>query len=101
MACCAALATRTVADAKWPSPLHRFQAEFKASRFPQAIEFYSKSIERAMQRPPWEMTNFCREEATSALLNRSAAFGSMKNWCVLLGRRAGPCVQADKGEAPA
>jgi hypothetical protein len=30
------------------------------------------------------MTNFCKEEVTSALLNRSAAFAAQKNWYAAL-----------------
>jgi translocation protein SEC72 len=61
------------------------KSEFKAGRLAPAIDLYTESIKRSFQRPPWEMTNFCKEEITSALLNRSAAFAAQKNWYAAFG----------------
>lgn len=56
------------------------QNEFKAGRYVNAIQLYTRSVERSLSRPPWENTAFTRDEVSSALLNRSAAAGSLGDW---------------------
>lgn len=63
------------------------QAEFKAGRYVNAIQLYTRSVERSLSRPPWENTAFTRDEVSSALLNRSAAAGSLGDWLVYFERR--------------
>lgn len=47
---------------------------FKAGQHPQAIARYSMALQLASQRPPWEASGIMREEFSTILSNRSAAY---------------------------
>jgi len=47
---------------------------FKAKQFEKAIQRYTMAASIAVQRPPWEMNQVMREELSTILSNRSAAF---------------------------
>jgi translocation protein SEC72 len=47
---------------------------FKAKQFEKAIQRYTMAAHIAVQRPPWESNQAMREELSTILSNRSAAF---------------------------
>jgi len=47
---------------------------FKAKQYEKAIQRYTMAAHIAVQRPPWEMNQVMREELSTILSNRSAAF---------------------------
>lgn len=51
-----------------------YQALFKAGQTQQAIARYTAAAQLAVQRPPWEANQFMREELSTAISNRSAAY---------------------------
>lgn len=53
------------------------QAKFKARSYEQSIFLYSASLTVASQRMPWEASGVFKEEMSTVLCNRSAAYGAM------------------------
>jgi len=47
---------------------------FKSGHTAQAIAKYSTAVQMALQRPPWEAHQFMREELSTVISNRSAAY---------------------------
>jgi translocation protein SEC72 len=52
----------------------RLQALFKKGQHAQAISRYTMAANIAIQRPPWEAQQFMREEISTVISNRSAAY---------------------------
>jgi translocation protein SEC72 len=50
------------------------QALFKKGLHTQAISRYTMAANIAVQRPPWEAQQFMREELSTVISNRSAAY---------------------------
>ena len=63
-----------------PSLNHPIQALFKRGHASQAITRYTSAAALAIQRPPWEASQFMREELTTAVSNRSAAYYDMRDY---------------------
>lgn len=59
--------------------MHR-QNQFKAGQHPQAIARYSTALQLVTQRPPWEASALGREEYSTILSNRSAAYYEAGDW---------------------
>ncbi|KAL7414173.1 hypothetical protein BDY24DRAFT_386083 [Mrakia frigida] len=55
-------------------------AKFKARSYDQSILLYSASLAVASQRMPWEASGIFKEEMSTVLCNRSAAYGAMGDW---------------------
>jgi len=53
---------------------------FKSGQHAQAIGRYNMAASIAVQRPPWEANQFMRDELSTALSNRSAAFHGSKDY---------------------
>ena len=53
------------------------QAKFKARSYDQSILLYSASLAVASQRMPWEASGIFKEEMSTVLCNRSAAYGAV------------------------
>lgn len=64
---------RTVA----PSCINQNQKLFKENQHLLAIQRYTMAANIAAQRPPWEASGLMREELSTILSNRSAAFFEM------------------------
>ena len=56
------------------------QALFKRGNASQAISRYTSAASLAIQRPPWEASQFMREELTTVVSNRSAAYCDMRDY---------------------
>jgi len=55
-------------------------ALFKRGNASLAIARYTTAASLAIQRPPWEASQFMREELTTAISNRSAAYCDMRDY---------------------
>ena len=55
------------------------QAKFKAGKMKEAIQAYTAAASFASQRLPWEPNNLMREELSTMLSNRSAAYLAEKD----------------------
>ncbi|TFL05046.1 hypothetical protein BDV98DRAFT_500872 [Pterulicium gracile] len=53
---------------------------FKAGQNPAAIARYTMAASIAVQRPPWENNNLMRDELSTVLSNRSAAFHECQDY---------------------
>ncbi|KAF8159856.1 hypothetical protein B0H34DRAFT_655508 [Crassisporium funariophilum] len=53
---------------------------FKAGHAQQAIARYTAAASFAVQRPPWEANQFMREELSTAISNRSAAYFDLHDY---------------------
>ncbi|KIM44787.1 hypothetical protein M413DRAFT_442748, partial [Hebeloma cylindrosporum] len=53
---------------------------FKAGQTQQAIARYTAAASLATQRPPWEANQFMREELSTAISNRSAAYFDLRDY---------------------
>ncbi|KAF8166151.1 hypothetical protein BJ912DRAFT_934712 [Pholiota molesta] len=53
---------------------------FKAGQTQQAIARYTNAAQLAVQRPPWEANQFMREELSTAISNRSAAYFDLHDY---------------------
>lgn len=56
------------------------QSLFKSGKMQQAIQCYSKAATLATQRPSWEANQFMREELSTTVSNRSAAYFDAKDY---------------------
>jgi len=56
------------------------QSLFKSGKMQQAIQCYSKAATLAVQRPSWETHQFMREELSTTVSNRSAAYFDAKDY---------------------
>jgi len=56
------------------------QSLFKSGKMQQAIQCYSKAATLAIQRPSWEANQFMREELSTTVSNRSAAYFDAKDY---------------------
>jgi hypothetical protein len=56
------------------------QVLFKRGNATQAITRYTVAASMAIQRPPWEASQFMREELTTAVSNRSAAYCDTRDY---------------------
>ncbi|ROT34537.1 translocation protein sec72 [Sodiomyces alkalinus F11] len=54
--------------------------EFRKSRFPEAINFYTLGLKMALQRPQWEPNQLIREEVASLYANRAQAHMALTQW---------------------
>lgn len=63
-----------------PSLRYPIQALFKRGLANQAITRYTAAASLAVQRPPWEASQFMREELTTAISNRSAAYCDTRDY---------------------
>ena len=53
---------------------------FKTNQNEQAVVRYTVAASAALQRAPWENNNILREELSTVLSNRSAAFEKCQDW---------------------
>ncbi|PBK99012.1 hypothetical protein ARMGADRAFT_1007642 [Armillaria gallica] len=53
---------------------------YKTPDYPQAIQRYTAAAVAACQRAPWENNNVLREELSTVLSNRSAAYAGAHDW---------------------
>ena len=53
------------------------QVRFKARDYKNSIAMYTASLQVASERMPWEMSSIFKDEMSTVLCNRSAAFGAM------------------------
>ncbi|KAK0488584.1 hypothetical protein IW261DRAFT_1440262 [Armillaria novae-zelandiae] len=53
---------------------------FKMQLYPQAVQRYTAAAVAACQRAPWENNNVLREELSTVLSNRSAAYAGAHDW---------------------
>ena len=60
------------------------QALFKKGQHLQAIQRYAAAATFAIQRPPWEANQLMREELSTILSNRSAAFFEARDYICAL-----------------
>lgn len=56
------------------------QTLFKAGQTQLAIARYTAAAQLAVQRPPWEANQFMREELSTAVSNRSAAYFDLHDY---------------------
>lgn len=56
--------------------LPSLQARFKAKAYDTAIQLYGAALAVASQRMPWEASGIFKEEMSTVLCNRSAAYGA-------------------------
>lgn len=63
-----------------PSLKYPLQALFKRGNASQAITKYTNAASLAIQRPPWEASQVMREELTTAVSNRSAAYCDTRDY---------------------
>ena len=63
-----------------PSLEYPIQVLFKRGLASQAITRYTAAASLAIQRPPWEASQFMREELTTAVSNRSAAYCDTRDY---------------------
>ena len=61
-----------------------FKAFFKSGQTQQAIGKYTQAAIMAAQRPPWEANQFMREEMSTAISNRSAAYFDIQDFVAAL-----------------
>ncbi|KAJ6606992.1 hypothetical protein B0H10DRAFT_1819139 [Mycena sp. CBHHK59/15] len=57
---------------------------FKSGRHVEAIKKYNMATSLAVQRPPWEANQFMREELSTVISNRSAAFLESRDYIAAL-----------------
>jgi translocation protein SEC72 len=53
------------------------QARFKAKDYKNSVAMYTASLQVASERMPWEASAIFKDEMSTVLCNRSAAFGAM------------------------
>ena len=60
------------------------QKLFKAGQHQQAVSKYTMAASVAVQRPPWEASQFMREDVSAILSNRCELTQSLVLLCVLI-----------------
>lgn len=53
------------------------QVRFKAKDYKNSVAMYTASLQVASERMPWEASAIFKDEMSTVLCNRSAAFGAM------------------------